>query len=86
MKKRRSRFFIIALVSAALMFGLTGQTMAEDAVKLGVAGAHSGDLASYGIPSVRAAELVVEHRLEDWEAAELAQDLAYNFAKSAYKL
>jgi len=32
------------------------------------------------------AGLVVEHRLEDWEAAELAQDLAYNFAKSAYRL
>ena len=32
------------------------------------------------------AELVAEHRLEDWEAAELAQDLAYNFAKAAYKL
>jgi branched-chain amino acid transport system substrate-binding protein len=28
-------------------------------IKLGVAGAHSGDLASYGIPSARAAELVV---------------------------
>ena len=32
------------------------------------------------------AELVVEHRLEDWEAAELAQDLAYNLAKQAYRL
>ncbi|MEN7536684.1 glucuronate isomerase [Aurantiacibacter flavus] len=32
------------------------------------------------------AELVVEHRLEEWEAAELAKDLAYNFAKTAYKL
>ncbi len=32
------------------------------------------------------AELVAEHRLEQWEAAELAQDLAYNFAKAAYKL
>jgi glucuronate isomerase len=32
------------------------------------------------------AELVAEHRLEDWEAAELARDLAYNLAKSAYKL
>ncbi|MCW2363014.1 MULTISPECIES: glucuronate isomerase [Sphingobium] len=32
------------------------------------------------------ARLVAEHRLEDWEAAELAQDLAYNFAKAAYKL
>ncbi len=29
-------------------------------IKLGVAGAHSGDLASYGIPSVKAAELVVK--------------------------
>jgi len=32
------------------------------------------------------AGLVAEHRLEDWEAAELAQDLAYNLAKRAYKL
>ncbi|MBW8783348.1 MAG: glucuronate isomerase, partial [Novosphingobium sp.] len=32
------------------------------------------------------AELVIEHRLEDWEAAELAQDLAYNFVKQAYRL
>lgn len=32
------------------------------------------------------AELVVEHRLEDGEAAELARDLAYNLAKRAYRL
>ena len=32
------------------------------------------------------ARLVAEHRLEDWEAAELVQDLAYNLAKKAYKL
>lgn len=32
------------------------------------------------------AELVAEHRLEDWEAAELAQDLAYNLVKQAYRL
>ena len=32
------------------------------------------------------AELVAEHRLADWEAAQLAQDLAYNFAKKAYRL
>ena len=32
------------------------------------------------------AELVVEHRLEDWEAAELATDLAYSFVKQAYRL
>jgi glucuronate isomerase len=32
------------------------------------------------------AQLVVEHRMEEWEAAELAVDLAYNLAKAAYKL
>jgi len=32
------------------------------------------------------AELVAEHRMEDWEAAELAQDLAYNLVKQAYRL
>jgi glucuronate isomerase len=32
------------------------------------------------------AELVAEHRLEDWEAAELARDLAYNLVKQAYRL
>lgn len=32
----------------------------EETIKLGVAGTHSGDLASYGIPSVRAAQLVVD--------------------------
>jgi glucuronate isomerase len=32
------------------------------------------------------AELVHEHRLEDWEAAELAQDLAANLVRQAYRL
>jgi glucuronate isomerase len=32
------------------------------------------------------AQLVVEHRMEEWEAAELAADLAYNLAKAAYKI
>jgi glucuronate isomerase len=32
------------------------------------------------------AQLVAEHRMEEWEAAELAQDLAYHLAKRAYKL
>ncbi len=33
--------------------------MGADAIKIGVAGAHSGDLASYGLPTVKAVELVV---------------------------
>ncbi len=32
------------------------------------------------------ARLVAEHRLEEWEAGELAVDLAYNLAKRAYRL
>ncbi len=32
------------------------------------------------------AELVMEHRIEDWEATELAQDLTYNLVKQAYRL
>jgi glucuronate isomerase len=32
------------------------------------------------------AQLVAEHRIEDWEAAEVARDLAYSLAKQAYRL
>ncbi|MBJ7500360.1 MAG: glucuronate isomerase [Sphingopyxis sp.] len=32
------------------------------------------------------AGLVAEHRMEEWEAAELATDLSYNLAKAAYRL
>lgn len=32
------------------------------------------------------AELVSEHRIEDWEAAELAHELSYGLAKRAYRL
>ncbi|WP_423141740.1 glucuronate isomerase [Parablastomonas sp. CN1-191] len=32
------------------------------------------------------AELVAEHRIEDWEAAEVARALAYDLVKQAYKL
>ena len=49
---------LIALAVALLL--LAGCAKKSDTIKIGVAGAHSGDLASYGIPSVHAAELVVE--------------------------
>lgn len=39
-----------------------GQKQELPPVKIAVVGPHSGDLASYGIPTVRAAELVVERR------------------------
>lgn len=38
---------------------MASPALAQDTIKLGVAGAHSGDLASYGIPSLNAAKLVV---------------------------
>ena len=48
----------VIFIVAVLMF-IPGAQAAET-IKMGVAGAHSGDLASYGIPSVKAAELVVK--------------------------
>ena len=56
MKQIRTLFVLVAVS----IFCITGSVMAADTIKLGVAGAHSGDLASYGLPSVKAAELVVK--------------------------
>jgi branched-chain amino acid transport system substrate-binding protein len=36
--------------------------MAQETIKIGVAGAHSGDLASYGLPTVKAVELVINQK------------------------
>lgn len=58
MKHRISVLVLAAVVSVFLLFG--GPALAADTIKLGVAGPHSGDLASYGIPTVKAAELVVK--------------------------
>lgn len=53
---------IFSLLSAvALTAAFSTGAMAGDPIKIGVAGAHSGDLASYGLPTVKAAELVVKH-------------------------
>jgi len=59
MKKRFRTPLTCLAVSFAVICGTFGTGLAQDTIKLGVAGAHSGDLASYGIPAVRAAELVV---------------------------
>lgn len=59
--KRFHTSLIGTIVTALFVLCLTaGHAAAADTIKLGVAGAHSGDLASYGLPSVRAAEFVVE--------------------------
>jgi branched-chain amino acid transport system substrate-binding protein len=61
MQSRFIRIFLLSIM-AITCFTFTAPTLipAADTIKLGVAGSHSGDLASYGIPSVRAAELVVK--------------------------
>ena len=48
------------ITAAALTTGIATGAMAADSIKIGVAGAHSGDLASYGLPTVKAAELVIK--------------------------
>lgn len=48
------------MAATALAAGVTSNALAADPIKIGVAGAHSGDLASYGLPTVKAAELVVK--------------------------
>ncbi len=56
MKRFALLFSVLALVA---VFAVSGIAVA-DTIKLGVAGPHSGDLASYGLPTVKAAELVVK--------------------------
>lgn len=48
--------------TACVLLALTAPALssAEDTIKFGVAGPHSGDLASYGLPSVNAAKVVVD--------------------------
>ncbi len=52
--------WLAAVLAAVVVVGMSGGVLAEDTLKIGVAGAHSGDLASYGLPIAKAAKLVVE--------------------------
>jgi len=54
------RLCVAVIIGMSMMFLFSGLSSAADTIKLGVAGPHSGDLASYGIPTVKAAELVVK--------------------------
>ncbi len=60
-KARFKRQLAVAMIGMFVALTMAGTVWAEDdVIRLGVAGAHSGDLASYGIPSIKAAELVVK--------------------------
>lgn len=64
MKKTKllSLLLIVALSLISVNLFAQGSEEGSGPVKIGVAGAHSGDLASYGLPSVNAAKLVAA----DW--------------------
>ncbi len=52
--------FFKLLVMSVIFVVSSMSVFAADTIKLGVAGAHSGDLASYGIPTSRAVQFVVD--------------------------
>lgn len=52
--------FLVALFISFMMGSYAAGQKDANVIRIGVAGAHSGDLASYGIPSANAAKLVVE--------------------------
>ncbi len=58
MKRSIAVLAVVALAASLIAVGC--QKKATETIKIGVAGAHTGDLASYGLPSVNAAKLVVE--------------------------
>jgi branched-chain amino acid transport system substrate-binding protein len=64
MKYRSVKRLVFVTAALVLSVALCGPVSAADKLKIGVAGPHSGDLASYGIPTVNAAKLVVA----DWNA------------------
>jgi branched-chain amino acid transport system substrate-binding protein len=60
MKNLSGKVVVATVIGMFLVVTMAGIGFAADTIKLGVAGPHSGDLASYGIPTVKAAELVVK--------------------------
>jgi len=60
MKNRFGKLFVMTIIGTFMVLTMSGTGLAADVIKLGVAGPHSGDLASYGIPTIKAAELVVK--------------------------
>ena len=58
---KNNLLFRWTLISAFLLTFHTAFTaFGAETIKIGIPGAHTGDLASYGLPTVRAAELVVK--------------------------
>ena len=60
MKLNLSKKLIAAAAGLMLVAAAPVAGFAQDTIKLGVVGPHSGDLASYGLPSVNAAKILAE--------------------------
>lgn len=60
MKVMLSKKMMAAAAGLMLAAAVPVAGLAADTIKIGVAGPHSGDLASYGLPSVNAAKIVAE--------------------------
>ncbi len=56
----KTRHVLFALLAVLVVFAVGCAGRETGTIKIGVAGAHSGDLASYGLPTVNAATLVAE--------------------------
>lgn len=57
MKVSGKAISICCIIAAAIVISLSAS--AADTMKIGATGAHSGGLASYGLPTVKAAEMIV---------------------------
>ena len=59
-RQRKQGKWVLALATAAAVLAFAGLGIAADTIKIGVAGAHSGDLAPYGLPTAKAVDLVAK--------------------------
>jgi len=59
MTRHYGSWFVAVTTGILMTISIAANGFAGDTIKFGVAGAHSGDLASYGLPTVNAAKLVV---------------------------
>jgi branched-chain amino acid transport system substrate-binding protein len=59
MKHCFGKLSVMAIIGVITIFAMPGTGLAQDTIKIGVAGAHSGDLASYGISGLNGVKLAV---------------------------
>ena len=60
MRVIRNKRLIAAAAGLIFAVAVPVSALAADTIKFGVAGPHSGDLASYGLPTVNAAKVVID--------------------------